>query len=304
MLYVKEANAADVEKEWQFVRDMPEDENGLTNRWSGVGREEFEARVLPDMLRFSKGIGLPDWMVPETFLFLWNDGEIVGQFRIRHYLNDALREGAGHIGYFIDRAHRGRGYATEGLRLTLDAAREIVPEGEFYLRVNKDNPASLRVMQKNGGRIVGENEDKYFVRIPNPGKRPMRLQAVSGGLTVCKLASVADAGLSRDFFFLGKTDEEISLVCRTEDAPENALAREDGWRAFRVEGTLDFSLVGILAKISGALAEAGVGLFAVSTYNTDYILVKEESFDRALAALAAAGYETGGGESLKGERDA
>ncbi len=170
MLYVKEANAEDVEKEWLFVRDMPEDENGLTNRCHGISREAFEAQALPDMIRFSRGVDLPDWMVPETFLFLWNGDEIVGQFRIRHYLNDALREGAGHIGYYIAREHRGKGYGTEGLRLTLNIAKRIVPESEFYLRVNKTNPASLRVMLKNGGRIVDENEEKFFVRIPNPGR--------------------------------------------------------------------------------------------------------------------------------------
>ena len=95
---------------------------------------------------------------------------IVGQFRIRHYLCESLRTGAGHIGYFIGKAFRGKGYGTEGLRLTLEEAREIVPEDEFYLRVNRDNPASLRVMLKNGGRIVGEDEEHYFVRIPNKGR--------------------------------------------------------------------------------------------------------------------------------------
>ncbi len=167
---LREANLEDLEAEWAFVRDMPEDENGLTNSLHGISREEFAARGLPDMLRSAKGIDLPDWMVPETSLFLWKDGEIVGQFRIRHFLNDALREGAGHIGYFIRRDCRGKGYGTEGLRLTLAAAREIVPEEEFHLRVNKDNPASLRVMLKNGGRIGGEREGRYFVRIPNPGR--------------------------------------------------------------------------------------------------------------------------------------
>ena len=171
MLYLKEANPADAEKEWQFVTDMPEDENGLTNALHGISREAFESKALPDMLRFAQGIGLPDWMVPETFLFLWNDDMIVGQFRIRHYLNDALREGGGHIGYFIAKPFRGRGYATEGLRLTLEIAKNIVPENEFYLRVNRDNPASLRVMLKNGGRVAAQNETHFFVRIPNPGKQ-------------------------------------------------------------------------------------------------------------------------------------
>ena len=117
------------------------------------------------MLRFSRGEKLPDWMVPETFLFLWEDDTIVGQFRIRHYLNDALREGGGHIGQFIKKEFRGKGYGTKGLALTLEVARTIVPEDEFYLRVNRDNPASLKVMQKNGGRIVKEDNEHYYVRI-------------------------------------------------------------------------------------------------------------------------------------------
>ena len=170
MLYLKEANTDDLEAEWRYVRDMPEDENGLTNAWHGVSREEFGEKALPEMIRFSRGVGLPDWMVPETFLFLWNDGEIVGQVRVRHHLNDSLREGAGHIGYGVAKPFRGRGFATEGLRLALEIAQSIVPEDEFYLRVNRDNPASLRVMLKNGGRIVAEDAEKYYVRIPNPGK--------------------------------------------------------------------------------------------------------------------------------------
>ena len=69
MLYVKKANLEDVEKEWAFVRDMPEDENGLTNAWHGISREDFGSKALPDMLRFERGENLPDWMVPETFCF-------------------------------------------------------------------------------------------------------------------------------------------------------------------------------------------------------------------------------------------
>ena len=69
-----------------------------------------------------------------------------------------------------------------------------------------------------------------------------------------------------------------------------SLAREDGWRAFRIEGVLDFSLIGILAGISGILAENKIGIFVVSTYNTDYVLTKEESFERAMALLARHGY--------------
>lgn len=119
----------------------------------------------------------------------------------------------------------------------------------------------------------------------------MILKKLKEDLTVCKLPSTAEIDLSRELYFIGKTDEEISLVCKTADTPQHTLKREDGWRGFRIEGVLDFSLVGILAHLTAILAENGIGLFAVSTYNTDYILVKAESFDRALKLLAAKGYE-------------
>ncbi len=91
--------------------------------------------------------------------------------------------------------------------------------------------------------------------------------------------------------FFGRTDEELSLVCKTEDAPSVTTERDDGWRGFRIKGILDFSLIGILSEISGILAENRIGIFAVSTYNTDYILVKKENFEHALNVLASKGYE-------------
>ncbi|MBO6147203.1 MAG: ACT domain-containing protein [Lachnospiraceae bacterium] len=117
----------------------------------------------------------------------------------------------------------------------------------------------------------------------------MELRKIEHRLPVCKVADISDIDVTADFYFIGKTDEELSLVCRTEDTPRETIEREDGWRGFRIQGVLDFSLIGILSKISGILAENNIGIFAVSTYNTDYILVKEESFDRALEALASEG---------------
>lgn len=118
----------------------------------------------------------------------------------------------------------------------------------------------------------------------------MELKKLPYDLTVCKVESVADIDLDAGFFFVGKTDEELSLVCRTEDTPARTTERDDGWKGFRIEGVLEFSMIGILSKLSGVLAENEIGLFAVSTYNTDYILVKEENFEKALDALAAEGY--------------
>ena len=118
----------------------------------------------------------------------------------------------------------------------------------------------------------------------------MELKILPWRLTVCKLSKITDIDWNGDFFFVGRTDEELSLVCKTEDTPSNTVERDDGWRGFRIQGVLDFSLIGILSRLSGVLAENKIGIFAVSTYNTDYILVKEEKLDRAREALIAAGY--------------
>lgn len=165
MLFLREANYEDMEKEYVFVRDMSYDENGLINEWHGISKEEFVEKALKIMMANSKGELLPEGYVPATIFLVWRDNEIVGQFRIRHYLNDFLKDGGGHIGYFIYKNYRGKGYATKGLRLTLEAARKIIPEDEIYFRVSKENLASLKVILNNGAYIFKEDETKYYVRI-------------------------------------------------------------------------------------------------------------------------------------------
>ena len=118
----------------------------------------------------------------------------------------------------------------------------------------------------------------------------MELKKLEYDLTVCKVEAITDIDMTKVFFFIGKTDEEMSLVCRTDDAPNNSTVRDDGWKGFRIQGILDFSLIGILSKISGILAENNIGIFAVTTFNTDYILVKAENFEKALSVLSAEGY--------------
>lgn len=77
----------------------------------------------------------------------------------------------------------------------------------------------------------------------------------------------------------------------TKDVPPNTIQRDDGWKAFRIQGVLDFSLIGILAEVAKLLAEHGISIFALSTYNTDYILVKKEHYQKALELLENSGYE-------------
>ena len=116
----------------------------------------------------------------------------------------------------------------------------------------------------------------------------MRLEKLRYNLSVCQVKDLTDVN---DFLFLAKTDKELSVVCETAKVPENTINREDGWTAFRVEGSLEFSHVGILADLSHCLADAGISIFAVSTYDTDYILVKKDNWDKAKSALLNAGYE-------------
>ncbi len=118
----------------------------------------------------------------------------------------------------------------------------------------------------------------------------MELKRIEHKLTVCKVSEISNIDMNSEFYFIGKTDEELSLVCKTEDTPQNTLERDDGWRGFYIRGILDFSLIGILSKLSGILAEHKIGIFAVSTYNTDYILVKEDNYEKALSVLVSEGY--------------
>ena len=118
----------------------------------------------------------------------------------------------------------------------------------------------------------------------------MTLKIIDEIFSICKVADYGEINLSSPFVFTGSTDEENSLVCPTRLVPGNTVECDDGWRAFRIEGTLDFSLIGILADISKVLADGRIGIFAISTFNTDYILTKAEHFERAIGLLQSAGY--------------
>lgn len=165
MLYLKPASRDEIEKEWTFQHTIPAEENGFLNDYCGISRKDFDA-ALDTIIAQSDGKRLPSGWVPQTVYYLWEDDQIVGVFHFRHHLCASLAIGAGHIGYYIAPDWRGKGYASRGLELLLCEIRTIVPEQEIYLRVNKDNPASLSVMLKNGGYIHHEDDTRYYVRIP------------------------------------------------------------------------------------------------------------------------------------------
>ena len=137
---------------------------------------------------------------------------------------------------------------------------------------------------RGNGTVVGPGNGEN-------GGREMEIKRMHQAFSVCQVEDYGLVDFNAEFCFLGKTDEEKSLVCLTGDVPEKTLRRDDGWRAFRVQGVLDFSLIGILANIAMVLAERGISIFAVSTYNTDYVLMKEECYEKGMEALQAAGYQ-------------
>jgi hypothetical protein len=113
------------------------------------------------------------------------------------------------------------------------------------------------------------------------------LRVLPGRYAICRLA--ADAPLPASFFSITRTPDELSVVCVEAEAPEGAKT-ERGWHIFQVIGPLEFSLTGILAAIAAPLAQAGVSIFAISTFDTDYVLVKEENLAQAMNALRNAGH--------------
>ena len=122
--------------------------------------------------------------------------------------------------------------------------------------------------------------------------RHLTLLLLPDTFAICRLAPdapVPDWALAGDWFSITRTADELSVVCSQANAPASITCERD-WRCLKVEGPLDLSLTGILASLAAPLAEAGICIFAVSTYGTDYVLVKEQNVDRAVAVLSQAGY--------------
>ena len=166
MLELREICPKDAEEAYRLIAGIPENENGFMNSDAGVSFEEFRDKSIPRMQARARGEELSEGHVPDTVYILWEDGKAVGMFKFRHYLNDALRKGSGHIGYGIGQAYRGRGLAAKGLALLIERVRDVIPEDEIYLSCRKYNTASLKTMLKNGAYIHHEDEEEYYTRIP------------------------------------------------------------------------------------------------------------------------------------------
>jgi len=118
----------------------------------------------------------------------------------------------------------------------------------------------------------------------------LQLKILDEKFAVCKLADASAINLGDEYVFIGKTAHELSLVCAENSVPLNHTHCERSWRGMYICGELDFTMIGILAQISKVLADREIGILAISTYNTDYIFVKEERLADAVDAFEGAGF--------------
>lgn len=119
----------------------------------------------------------------------------------------------------------------------------------------------------------------------------MKIKSLPCLFSISKVNTVEPGILNNKYVFISRTDEEISLVCPTNITPLEVTDREDGYRGYRIEGMLDFSLIGIIADISSSLAEGNIPIFVISTFNTDYFFIKNKYAIKAMQLLKAKGYE-------------
>ena len=138
--------------------------------------------------------------------------------------------------------------------------------------------------------MKSERSDDAGVQACLPG-----LTVLGERLSICRLDASEEVPVwatGSSFFSVTRTRDELSVVCPEDVVPEG-ISRERGWRAFRLEGTFDLSMVGVLASVASPLAEAGASIFVVSTFDTDYVLVREEQLDLAVDTLRASGHRVG-----------
>lgn len=166
MLYLKELNLEDAKKEYDLFQNL-KSANGFMNDYEGMSYDEFVNVAIPSRIKASQGIDLKEGHVPDTFFLLWEDDKIIGLFKIRHYLNEGLRNGSGHIGYGILPQYRRQGYCTKGLALAIKECCRLMPddEDEIYLSCYKYNVGSLKAMLNNGAYIHHEDDEEYYTRI-------------------------------------------------------------------------------------------------------------------------------------------
>lgn len=160
--------------------------------------------------------------------------------------------------------------------------------------MNRIEAAGIRISEEEVENYYQGEKNRFAERFIHDMQREYRgeliLQVLSPIFSVCKVAGYKDIDLDQPFCFTAGTDEEKSLVCPADAVPKNCLERDDGWRGFRLKGVLAFTYVGILSRILNILAGNNISILAISSFNTDYVFVKEQDLKKALNALKRCGY--------------
>ncbi len=220
---------------------------------------------------------------------------------IRPFAEDCTTRPVGYVeGWFVDPDMRRQGV---GRKLVKAAEEWAAAQGckEMASDAHLDNTVSHEAHKALGfgesGRLV-----HFRKRLDDPPGGPaghpfdtprLKLLGVAGSFAVCKLPTGSPLppwATAGDLFSITRTPDEISVVCRQDCVPEGVVCEWD-WRCLRVAGSMPFTLVGVLASLTTPVAKAGVGVFAFSTFDTDYLLVKAGDVPKAVAALRAAGHQ-------------
>jgi uncharacterized protein len=248
-----------------------------------------------------------DWeaQVEALATFVWREGD-ADLGLVRGAPHDGDPEAGYLISMWVTPEARGRGIGAALVgeviawargrrlrRLVLDVGAHNVPARRVYERAGFLATGATGGLPPPRDRVREvEMAVELAEREPEPADHALELTVLPETLAVCRLPAGATSPAwleAEPFASVTRTAVETSVVCRTAAVPPGVRA-EAGWRAIRVAGPLDFALIGVLASLLRPLAAARVAVFALSTFDTDYLLVREGALDDAIAALAGAGH--------------
>ena len=237
-----------------------------------------------------------------VFVAVRSSGGLCGflEASIRPFADGCKTRPVGYIeGWFVDPDMRRQGI---GRKLVTAAERWAVAQGckEMASDAHLENTVSLAAHQALGfeesSRAI--HLRKRLADTPSPAAEgsnpscPLTLLMLDGTFAICKLAAdtpIPPWATASHFFSITRTADELSVVIPQDAVPEGVVS-ERSWRCLRVTGTMPFSVVGVLASLTAPLVEASISVFAVSTFDTDYLLLKETDFEQAVTALTQAGH--------------
>lgn len=162
MMQLKKLSRTDGKDVFEMLKGIEKVENSYTNPTYEMTFSEFQKWLLQQE-KWDKGEMLPEGYVAQSIYWLYDGGNPVGMGKIRHELTENSRKNGGNIGYAVSRAYRGKGYGNFLLRLLLEEARKLDVK-DIILTIDKNNDASRRVCEKNGGVLFDENEERWFYR--------------------------------------------------------------------------------------------------------------------------------------------